>query len=395
MSARAEAAGSRAPLRIALFAPQRACCGVSDYTDSLCAALQMLSETAALRVVAAPEDAVRPSAAAALRGLWADRRRFAALGAALNQDSCGAVSDVVHVQHQYFLFGGVAPYRNHAAPFLNAVRRPLVVTVHEIAMPGPADSRLRQLGFTAVNRSNLTHPHIRRWIVHTGQDRERLVALHVPPQRIHVIPIGIPTMAALPDAAAAKKELGLEGRRVVTLFGFLAAKKGHLLALDAAHELPADVVLLFAGDRHPDDRTEYVDRLHAAIRERRMESRARITGYLPAESLPTLVAATDVAIAPFSQTSGSASLALMLAGGRAVVASDIAPHREVAADQPARLALFRSGDASDLATQIRSVLENPKRRTELESSARRFAECHSFLQVARETVEVYRLARSS
>src|SRR5262249_32917961 len=161
---------------------------------------------------------------------------------------------------------------------------------------------------------------------HTQRDRERLMALGATAERIEVISVGVPTADPMPDSKLAKREFGLEGRRVVTLFGFLSAKKGHRLAIDTLKQLPDDVTLLFAGDRHPDDRTEYVPNLQAYLAAEGLAERVRMTGYLPDEVIPIVMAATDVAVAPFVQSSGSASLAHLFAYGRAIVASDIAPH---------------------------------------------------------------------
>ena len=87
--------------------------------------------------------------------------------------------------------------------------------------------------------------------------------------------------------------------------------------------------------------------------------------------------------------SGSGSLAHLLAYARPVVASDIAPHREIARESPSCLALFRSGDPEDLARQIQAVSEDTERRAALQAAARAYAQRHSYAQMARETLAVY------
>jgi glycosyltransferase involved in cell wall biosynthesis len=266
------------------------------------------------------------------------------------------------------------------------------MTVHEIARPKPDASPPEAWMIAAVNRANFLHPAIRRWIVHTEGDRQELAALGAPAERVHRMTHGVPDALPMPDGARAKRILGLEGRRAVTLFGFLAAKKGHGLALAALPQLPTDVTLLFAGDRHPDDHTDYVPNLRAEIGRNGLSDRVRITGYLPDEQVPVVMAATDVAIAPFAHSSGSGSLANLLAYARPVVASDIAPHQEIDRETPACLSLFRSGDPGDLAAQIRAVLDSADRRLELEAAARAYAARHSYANMARETLAVYRQA---
>lgn len=376
-------------LRVTMFAPTRRRCGISDYSRLLITALNALPGITVSRTVEPPEDAVAGGSKEALKRYAAEERRFQTLGTLLNGDLEGEFTDVAHLQHQYFFFGGVAPYKSHIRAFLNAVRVPLVMTVHEIAKAGSPASFLKQAAVRLANRRNFLHSAIDRLIVHTGQDRDRLKAIGVLESQIQVIPHGIPSAEPMPDPETAKRALGLEGRRVVTLFGFLSAKKGHRLALEAIRKLPSDVLLLFAGDRHPDDHTDYVANLLAEVESEELANRVQVTGYLPEERIPIVMAATDVAIAPFLETSGSGSLANLLAYARPIVASDIAPHREITADSPACLALFESGNGQSLAASLRRLLEAAPFRTQLQSSAQSYADRHSYAQMAFETVKVY------
>jgi len=374
------------PLRVAMFAPGREKCGISDYTHHLVEALRKLQGIAEVRMVAAPTALSPNGLAQALLRYGALERLFRTLGLELNSQD----ADLAHIQHQFFFFGGVAPHKNHVRALLNAARLPLVMTVHEIARPLPTSGALQRRLIALANRRNFLHPVIRGWIVHTTADQEALVALGVPHAAIHVLPVGAPPADPMPDVETAKRALGLQGRRVVTLFGFLAQKKGHLLALEALNALPPDAVLLFAGDRHPDDHTDYVARLQTALEAPECAGRARITGYLPEAEIPFIMAATDVAIAPFLTSSGSASLAHCFAYARAIVASDIPPHVEILRNAPGCLALFRSEDSRDLAARIREVLEHDATRMALQDAAREYAESRSYERVAERTLAIYR-----
>lgn len=367
-----------------MFAPQRARCGIRDYTDLLIAHLRDIPDVTEIAMVAPPPAETSHGLTRSFLRYAPEERRYHALGRAMN------AGDLAHVQHQYFFFGGVAPHRNHARAFYAALRVPLVVTVHEIVLPEAQRSALTRHLVALANRQNFLHPAIRACIVHTEQDAQHLQALGVPADRITRIPHGTPPPCPLPDVQTAKQRLECQGRFVVTLFGFLSAKKGHMLALEALAAMPPDTLLLLAGDRHPDDRTGYVALLDATIARRGLTDRVRITGYLPAEEIPWVMAATDAGIAPYTQTSGSGSLANLLAYGRAVVASDIPPHREIADASPAPLRLFRAGNAQDLAHQLLVLRENPTERMALEQAARAYARSHSYARMAQETAAVYR-----
>jgi glycosyltransferase involved in cell wall biosynthesis len=379
-------------LNVAMFAPWHARCGIRDYTAHLVQALDALPEIASTRIVAAPPDAARGSLRSALAHRREDAERFRLLGRAMN-----AGADVAHVQHQYFLFGGVSPIKSHVRSFLDEVRVPVALTVHEIAEPrgGIADRAL----VAAANRMNFRHPAVRVLIVHTEADRQRLLSQGLPERRLRLIRLPAPLAEHMPELKSARRLLesvfpALIGRRAVTLFGFLSAKKGHGTAIEALSALPEDIVLVLAGGQHPDDHTDYVVSLRREIDRLGMAQRTIITGYLPEEQIPALMAITEVAIAPFLRTSGSASLADLLASGRPVVASDIGPHRELLAESPGLLALVPPGDPGRLAEEVRGLLDDAPRREALRHAALAYAAEHTYAAMARATLAVYRAIRN-
>ena len=152
------------------------------------------------------------------------------------------------------------------------------------------------------------------------------------------------------------------------------------------------MVLLLPGEQHPDDSSDYVVRLKAVIAAHGLEKRVQITGYLPAEQVPRVMAVADLAIAPFLESSGSASLAHLLAYRLPVLASDIPPHRELLAENPGSLSLFPVGNPTAMAEQIETLLDDVSLRGSLQEGAARFCAHHSFAHVARKTLEIYRRA---
>src|ERR1041384_5042220 len=91
-------------MKVGMIAPRRAKCGVSDYTDYLVAELGKLVD---LEYVADSMD-FRPEMNAV---------------------------DLIHVQHQYFLYGGVAPWKNKFDQYLRQLTAPVVLTAHEFVAP--------------------------------------------------------------------------------------------------------------------------------------------------------------------------------------------------------------------------------------------------------------------
>jgi len=372
------------PLVVSMLAPMRERCGIADYSRRLAGALRELPDIASVNTVSTPEGAARIGSLAALKNFVSDERRYRSLGQQLNS------VDVAHIQHQYFFFGGVAPHKNHFTTLLKAVRVPLVLTVHEIAEGGTVGWKRALIELT--NRRNFLHPAIQQIIVHTQADAQKLLGLGVGDTRLTVLPVAVPPALPLPSRGDAQQALGISGKRVLLMFGFLAAKKGHTLALEALRDLPDDVVLIFAGEQHPDDASGYVARLKESITLQGLEKRALITGYLSDERVPLVMAAADVALAPFTESSGSASLAHLLAYGLPVLASDIPPHRELLTQSPGSMSLFPDGDTGAMSRQILELLDDAALRASLQTGAVRFCVERSFARIAALTLDVYRKA---
>jgi glycosyltransferase involved in cell wall biosynthesis len=352
------------PIRVAMFTgPER--CGIAHYTQGLVRAMP-------------------PAVTVQLHRGNFDRllqSEYAAQGAELNQ------ADLVHIQHEYAYWGGMGPGNGYFA-FMAAIRRPVVMTVHELdlravgtrGLPAPAERAYKRWR----NRRIFRQPQIRRWLTHSQEVTAALVGLGVPKDAVETLPMPVPEPEPMPPPELAKAALELEGRLVVTIFGFLARRKGYDLALAALARLPEDVVLLAAGGVHGADQTAPDAELRALAARMGVGQRFRITGYLSPEQVPLVYAATDLVLAPFHEVSGSASLALGQAYGQPILASDLPPLRESGA------ALFPAGDAAALAEAAARLLEQPKERERLAAASRSVAARHSYAALAERTAAIYR-----
>lgn len=234
---------------------------------------------------------------------------------------------------------------------LQSLRRPLVITLHDVfAREGlwqrqlsPAALGLRRLGHAA---SSL--------VVHSEDERSRLEGL-VPAHKVEVVPHFVEARSPLADRAAAREALGVTDRRVVTLLGYLTRRRGHRLVIDALRELPDDVIALFVGSVI-EGREHVAQALSEHAAAAGIAERVRFMGYVPDDQLDQVLAATDVALCPFERMAASGALATWISAGRPIVASDLAPFRELKAMQPDSLHLFKPYEAKALAGRISSTL---------------------------------------
>ena len=357
-------------------------CGVADYTNLLTERIAPLPEIESVaRIPILPIEKAK-SFFSIKQGIEITNR-VVANGRGLN------AGDVAHIQFQYFFFGGVSPLKNRFAEFIHRVEVPIVMTLHEIARPEVGASKIVAYGIDITNTRIFTNKKIGAFIVHTESDRKLLLQFDIEEKKIHLLLHPVPKPLPMPSMEEAKRELGLTGRKVVTLFGFLSRKKGHSVALNAMKELDEHVVLIFAGEKHPEDITDYVPNLKRQIEESGLSNRVIITGYLENDKIPFVMAATDVAIAPFLHSSGSGSLANYFAYGLSVVASNIKPHQDLLEANPDSMALFPAGDAKLLAENLSFAINFDSVRDKLIDGAIRFARTHSYLDMAKKTVEIY------
>jgi len=339
-------------------------CGIAAYSRSLIAELEKRVE---IEVVSLDPGAFQSPARLAAR---------------LNQ------GDLAHIQHQYPFFGGMALHRNWLTGVLRRLAVPLVVTVHELDL-GDSDSWPIRMYKRWFNRYLFCRAEIDRILVHTSEYRGKLRDLGIEPEDIRVVPMGVPK---LPQPAVssdeAKVQLGLAGRKIVTIFGFVVRRKGYEIALEALRHLPDDTVLLIAGGAHPGDRTGFFDELKDRIASEGLSRRAVVTDYLPEHRVPVVMAAADVVAAPSIEISSSWSLMHAMAYGKPIVASDLPATREINARLPC-LSLFKVADPLDLAEKVRELLEDERKLEAAAAAVRSYAQEWSVALAAAETLAIY------
>jgi glycosyltransferase involved in cell wall biosynthesis len=160
-------------------------------------------------------------------------------------------------------------------------------------------------------------------IVCSSEEQGRLKPV-VPESMVRVIPLFVEARPSLPDREAAKRELGLIDRKVVTLLGFIHRRKGHALLVEALNSLPLEYVAIFLG---APGAGPGCDAFVAQLRDRAtalgVHDRLRITGYVDDSTLATYLAATDLAVCPFSRMSASSSLSTWISCRKPILASQI------------------------------------------------------------------------
>lgn len=373
-------------MNLAMWTSWETRCGIAAYTASLVEELRRLD--VAVDVVPVPYTDRDPA------GMTAALERLNA-------------ADLVHVQHEYTFWGGVAPLASSLPQYLRRLQRPYVITAHTVFTAAEllrldVETRPRQrlakrlLAAYGPYRASVEREPFRRAaavIVHTVAARERMLRRGLRPERVHVLPAGIPEPYGEPlppeEVEAMRDRFGLRGSRVMTVFGYVNPDKGYETALEALAALPPAVKLLIAGGTRVEHERAYLDLLRERIRARGLEARVAITGYLEERQVAAAMALSDLVLVPHTAANGSYSVMVALSYGKPVLASDLACFREIA-EAGGCVELFPPGDDRMLADRAGFLLASARTRADLAAAAREYAAGRRWSSVAEKTLAIYR-----
>ena len=318
-----------------------------------------------------------------------------------------AGADICHIQFNYLYFNGELPYKNRFLYFAGRVSIPLVMTVHEVRvgfrrLSAEFSSRASKLAYNAllpalnlwsVSLHERIYARAGRVIVHTEEHAKAIRALTERPDKVVLVPHGIPQISDSDRGVSrleAKKRLGFDGKRVLTIPGFINKRKGYEKVLDILASLPEDVVLMIAGGRMTENagEIEYYKTVEKIISARSLRGRVRIAGYLGERDIPDIMAATDICLAPFSSTAASGALSLSIGYHKPIIASDIAVHNEINERIPC-LELFKSDDPKDLLRKIGALLDDQSRLKALSTGAAIYGRKYNYKMIAASTIALY------
>ncbi len=299
------------------YAPRA--CGLATFAADLENALHQSGQVADVSIVAMVDTETQSNereASVIAEIVEADTASYAAAARRAN-DTC----DVMMVQHEFGIFGG--DDGELVLDFISALTIPVVLTLHTVL---PAFSP-RQ---AAILRS--ASKLVGAVTVFTPTARDLLVCQDiVDDAKIQVVPHGAPSALFEANADAARRQLELGDRFVISTFGLVSPGKGLELALDAMSHIIETVpsaVLVIAGRTHPGENRrhgeQYRSSLVAQVERLGLGNHVRfIDSFLPVDTIADVLAATDVFVTPYinSEQIVSGALTFAVASGCPVVST--------------------------------------------------------------------------
>ena len=368
-------------------------CGIATFSADLMAAVKAADPRVRLRVAAIDEpNEVRPyGSEVGWRIRQGDARSYRAAAEAINRTN----ADIVNVQHEFGLYGTWTGdvYDDHLRPFLAALRKPVVTTLHTVP-PDPTPS-IREAIRSAVQLSTAT-------VVMADEAARILRATYSIAEVPVVIPHGMP--AIQPHGRVRMKEkLGVPGRTIISTFGLVDPRKGIEFMIEAMQAIVAAhpaALYLVAGQTHPElrrrDGESYRNQLVATVKRLGLENNVSfIDEYMAQRDIIELLLASDVYVTPYLDprqiTSGT--LAYALGAGKAIVSTAYLHATEALAGERGILVPFR--DSAALAAAVSSLLEHPERKHAFERAAYEYASDMSWPRTGEHWLALMRLVALS
>jgi glycosyltransferase involved in cell wall biosynthesis len=311
----------------------------------------------------------------------------------------------VHVQHEYFIFGGTASaaFFPFFAVLTKFLRVKLIITFHGIVnLSDVRDPELGSIGnenLKGIPRSlsQLGLLLITRLIINTSNQivvmntthRNVLIReYHCSPKKIMLVPHGVPQSKPI-DQDEAKKRLGFGGLRVVLYFGYITKYKGIDVLVKAFKNIGnPNSILVIGGAAHPrlKNNPQYKKFWDSLINEMSEDTRIKFIGFIPDEVLTTYISASDVVIFPYvASFSTGGPMNITLGHHKPVIASRVSSFSDVLPE----CAIFKTGSVTDLTRILSKTLSDDLFKLELSKSTKIVAEERSWKQVAKSTLDLY------
>nr|KXH73036.1 MAG: hypothetical protein AM325_08325 [Candidatus Thorarchaeota archaeon SMTZ1-45] len=283
--------------------------------------------------------------------------------------------DLVNVQHEFGLFGGV--WGEYLLTFLEKLEKPIITTMHTTLFPDakifqtPESADAHNRVVSGIGRASIAIVVMTNMAAHILQEN-----YDVNKDKIKVIPHGSPSFPFVPSEPA-KKDLGLEGRTVLSTFGLLSKDKGIQYAIralpDIVKEHP-DLLYLIIGVTHPQVRMgegeKYRKRLVRLINKLNLVENVRFHNrFLSKDELMQYLQATDVYICPYlkKEQLSSGTVTYALGAGKPIISTPFYYAEELLAEGRGILCKFNSPNS--ITDGIRQLLDNPEKKAHIEKLA--------------------------
>ncbi|MHC4396391.1 MAG: glycosyltransferase family 4 protein [Planctomycetota bacterium] len=263
--------------------------------------------------------------------------------------------DVVSVQHEFGLFGGVGG--SYISVLLKRLNKPVVTTLHTV-LEKPSTEYFCSL----INVCEASD----KIIVMNKRGIRMLQGIYgMPESKVELIPHGIPDLP-LAESNCYKHRLGMAGRKTILTFGLLSKNKGievMLRALPTIIKAEPTILYIILGATHPEvlrhEGQSYKLKLESIVSELGLERNVVFHNrFVEDKELFQFLGAADIYVTPYlhREQLTSGTLAFAVGAGKAVVSTPYWAAQELLAQGRGKFVRF--GDPGHIAQSIVEILGN-------------------------------------
>lgn len=298
----------------------------------------------------------------------------------------------VCIQHEFGLFSG--SYGDAIIPFMEELEKPIVTTFHSVLDCDKTEERhLKYVVKKICENSG-------RVVVISGYGKDILMQKYgIPEEKIAIIPHGVPSIR-FGKTETAKKELGLEGKKLLSTFGLLSNKKGIQYAIRAMPRIVEEnpeALYLIIGETHPQVRRKegerYRNKLKKIVKDFGLNKHVRFYNkYLPVEEICKYLQATDVYITPYfdPQQISSGTLAYAIGAGNACISTPYLYAKDALRHGRGMLVKFKS--SKGIGEAANRLFSDNGFRQRIEKKAYAYSRAWTWPRIAESYVHVFKEA---
>lgn len=295
-------------------------------------------------------------------------------------------ADIVHVQFEPGAFGGIAMLKGTSIPeFYSSLAKPkkalIVTTVHEMNECKVNGLKSFFVHFYQKHINNFALRHSDAIIVHSRQLEEFMKKKKA---RVFFMPHGTVKKQKQIEKEKAKKLLGLNGKKILTIFGFVEPRKQHEKIISILPELDESIVLVIAGQTVSAE--QYFDYLKKIVEEKKLGKRVVFTGFVKEEAVPIILSASDLMLFPYGDIYQSGALCnLAISHHKPMLASDVAGFRELKKE----FNCIEIAKENEWKRKILELLGSGEKQKLLADKTREYCGQNSWEKTAEKTIKIY------
>jgi glycosyltransferase involved in cell wall biosynthesis len=354
-------------------------CGLATFTEDLVKAISKLSVVQAGVIAVSNTEEYNDSFVE--YKLWQhDRDSYLQTAQWANEHA-----DLLVIEHEYGIYGGDCG--EYILDLAKELRIPFIVTTHTVLLEPSAQQCfiLRQLGRLSAQVVTMAESSIPILVDTYG----------IASEKIAFIAHGVPPLS-IKSRQILKAEYGLQNKQVISSFGLLSPAKGLEYGIEAMAKVAADyddLVYLILGKTHPCVKELMGESYRQTLIDlaERLGVKAHIQfidKYLTKEEVMTYLQLSDMYLTPYlsKEQAVSGTLAYAMGCGRVSISTPYRYAQEMLGGGRGLLARFR--DANSIAACIRTVLNHPLRKQEMERKTLAVGQTMTWANVANRYIEL-------